>query len=104
MLWLSNNYPEEAEEVSNQQILDNGTEVGELARNLFGPFHNIEFNKDLNQMIKDTNDALKQDKIIITEASFNYNNNFCSIDILKKDQDNYELYEVKSSTIKRCLY
>ena len=104
MLWLYKNYPEEAAEIDNKQILDNGTEVGILAKNLFGPHIDIEFNKDLNQMIKDTSLALNKKNIIITEASFNYNNNFCSVDILKKEQDNYEIYEVKSSTEVKDIY
>ena len=104
ILWLDKNHPEEREETANEQVLDNGTEVGELARNLFGPYTNIEFNKDLNQMIKDTNKILTKDKMIITEASFNYNNNFCSIDILKIDNQEYELYEVKSSTEVKDIY
>ena len=35
---------------------------------------------------------------IITEASFVYNHNFCSVDILKNDIDGVEIYEVKSSS------
>ncbi len=35
---------------------------------------------------------------IITEASFGYNHNFCSVDILKNDIDGVEIYEVKSSS------
>lgn len=35
---------------------------------------------------------------IITEASFEYNHNFCSVDILKNDIDGVEIYEVKSSS------
>ena len=104
MLWLYKNYPEEAQNIDNQQVLDNGTEVGILAKKLFGPYIDIEFNKDLNQMIKDTSHALNQKNAIITEASFNYNNNFCSVDILKKEQDNYEIYEVKSSTEVKDIY
>ena len=59
---------------------------------------------DLNQMIEDTNKAIQNQNIIITEASFNYNNNFCSVDILKKENNNYELYEVKSSTEVKDIY
>ena len=104
MLWLEKNYPEEKEEVANDSVLDNGTEVGLLAKDLFGKSIDIEFNKDLNKMIEDTKIALQKDKVIVTEASFNYNNNFCSVDILKKDNDNYEIYEVKSSTEVKDIY
>ena len=104
MLWLSKNCPEEQEEVSNESVLDNGTEVGIVAKDLFGPSIDIEFNNNLNIMIEDTKKALEQDKIVITEASFNYNNNFCSVDLLKKDNNNYEIYEVKSSTEVKDIY
>ena len=84
MLWLNKHYPEEKQEVANSSVLDNGTEVGILAKNLFGPSIDIDFNQDLNKMIEDTKKELTKEKVIITEASFNYNNNFCSVDILKK--------------------
>ena len=104
ILWLNKHYPEEKQEVANSSVLDNGTEVGILAKELFGPSIDIEFNKDLNKMIEDTNIALQKDNIIVTEASFNYKNNFCSVDILKKNNNNYELYEVKSSTEIKDIY
>lgn len=49
-------------------------------------------------MINQTEEYLKKGPNIITEASFNYNNNFCSVDILKNSTDGLEIYEVKSST------
>ncbi len=104
MLWLDKHYPDEKEEIDNSSVLDNGTEVGILAKDLFGPSIDIEFNKDLNKMLEDTKKHLTKDKVIITEASFNYNNNFCSVDILKKEGNNYELYEVKSSTEVKDIY
>ena len=104
MLWLNKYYPEEKEEVSNESVLDNGTEVGIIAKDLFGPSTDIEFNKDLTKMIEDTKKELLKDNVIITEASFNYNNNFCSVDILKKINNNYEIYEVKSSTEIKDIY
>lgn len=98
MLWLNVYKPEVKEETNNDSVLENGTEVGIIAKNLLGPSIDIEFNEDLQTMIKDTKKALEQEEVIITEASFSYNNNFCSVDILKKDKDNFEIYEVKSST------
>lgn len=104
MLWLKEFKPEEKEEANNDSVLENGTEVGIIAKDLLGKSIDIEFNEDLQMMIKDTEKALKQDSIIITEASFSYNNNFCSVDILKKDKDIYEIYEVKSSTSISDIY
>ena len=79
-------------------VLENGTKVGQLAKGLFGKYENIDFNENLNIMIDQTKKLLKNKPNIITEASFNYNNNFCSVDILKNDIDGVEIYEVKSST------
>ncbi len=98
ILWLDKNKPEEAIDAGNESVLENGTKVGELARNYFGKYENIEFNNDLSKMILDTEVKLKNKPNIITEASFNFNNNFCSVDILKNDIDGIEIYEVKSST------
>ena len=75
MLWLSINKPEEEEEL-NESVLENGTEVGELAKDLFGFHIDVSFNDDLKIMISDTEKLLHLDKVIITEASFTYNNNF----------------------------
>lgn len=104
MLWLEKHKPLEKEIVSNQSTLDNGTDVGILAKDLFGSHIDIEFNEDLNQMLNDTLEVLNNDKIVITEASFVYNNCFCSIDILKKNNNSYEIYEVKSSTEIKDIY
>ena len=103
-LWLLKNNPKVATQIDNQAILDNGTEVGELARGIFGEYINVEYNEDLSIMIKQTTELLNKAPNIITEASFNYNNNFCSIDILKNDVDGLEIYEVKSSTAVKDIY
>ncbi len=104
ILWLDMYNPDVASDVHNSEVLDNGTKVGELAKNLFGFHFDVSFNENLNEMIKDTKALLLNKKVIITEASFNYNNNFCSVDILKKEDNNYEIYEVKSSTSIKDIY
>ena len=104
ILWLDKYKSEVKEEIDNSSVLDNGTKVGELAKGLFGEYLDVPFNNDLNQMIKDTYEFLKNDKCVITEASFDYNGNFCSVDILKKNKDKYEIYEVKSSTSVSDIY
>ena len=98
ILWLDKYKSEVAEVIDNDSVFENGTNVGQLAKGLFGEYLDVEYNDDLNVMINDTNNYLKNDKCIITEASFDYNGNFCSVDILKKNNDEYEIYEVKSST------
>ena len=105
LLWLDTYKNEEKEEISNASVLDNGTEVGILAKELLGNHIDIEFNEDLNKMIEDTQKVMKENKnIVITEASFDYNHNFCSVDLLKKENNSYEIYEVKSSTEIKDIY
>lgn len=104
ILWLDKHSPEERIETSNQAVLDNGTEVGECAKNLFGFHIDVNFSENLSSMIDDTEKLLKLEKVVITEASFVYENNFCSVDILKKDGNSYEIYEVKSSTSVHDIY
>ena len=98
ILWLDKNKPEVKEDISRESVNDNGNKVHEIAKDLFGEHVNIEYNDDLKVMISDTQKELSKNNIVITEASFIYNNNFASIDILKKTKNDYEIYEVKSST------
>ena len=93
IIWLKKYKPEYAIQKARDIVLENGTKVGQLAKGLFGKYENIDFNENLNIMIDQTKKLLKNKPNIITEASFNYNNNFCSVDI-----DGVEIYEVKSST------
>ena len=104
ILWMNKYKSDVAVPTAREAVLANGTAVGELARNLFGDYTNIEFNTDLNIMVEDTKKMLKSKPNIITEASFNYDNNFCSVDILKNNLDGVEIYEVKSSTDVHDIY
>ena len=103
-LWLSQYNFDVATEVDNQSILDNGTQVGELAKKIFGSYTNIDFLENFSEMVNKTKEVLMQVPNVITEASFCYNNNFCSVDILKNDIDGLEVYEVKSSTEIKDIY
>ncbi len=105
MLWLEKHKPEEMEEQNNDRILEQGNNIHEVARYMFGSHINIEYTENLSQMIEDTINTIESYKdIIITEASFNYKNNFCSVDILKKQNNKYEIYEIKSSTELKDVY
>jgi len=104
IIWLNKYKPELAIQTARESVLENGTKVGELAKGLFGKYEDIEFNKDLKIMIERTQELLQNKPNIITEASFNYDNNFCSVDILKNDIDGVEIYEVKSSTEVHDVY
>ena len=78
--------------------------VSREAKGLFGAYEDIEFDINLSNMIGKTNELLPNKPNIITEASFSYDNNFCSVDILKNDTDGVEIYEVKSSTKVKDIY
>ena len=105
MLWLEKHKKEEMEEQNNDRILEQGNNIHEVARYMFGSHINIEYTENLNQMIEDTINTIESYKdIVITEASFNYKNNFCSVDILKKQNNKYEIYEIKSSTELKDVY
>ena len=102
--WLSRHKPEKYVEKKQEDVLQNGKEVGELARNLFGDFDLIVFNKNINTMIEETQESVERGTHIIAEASFRFENAFCSVDILKNDIDGVEVYEVKSSTEVQDIY
>ena len=98
ILWLDKYKKEYAVDTADEAVLENGTEVGNLAKDIFGEHINIEYEENLYKMIENTQIAMKEKPNIITEASFEYKDNSCSVDILKNDVDGVEIYEVKSST------
>ena len=97
ILWLEKYRPDYSIN-GNDAVLEKGREVGELAKGLFGDYVDVPFDIDLSVSIDKTEELLKNKPNVITEASFSYENNFCSVDILKNDADGVEIYEVKSST------
>lgn len=105
MLWLKTYRSELFDQsVVNQDVLDTGSEVGDLAMGLFGDFTEVPFG-DLNNMIRTTSDLLASNTKVICEASFATEDGFCSADILINNGDNQvELYEVKSSTEVKDIY
>ena len=104
MFWLSKYKKECAAGADKTVIFENGHKVGELAKGLFGDYEDVPFDITLTPMIERTEELLLNKPNIITEASFSYENNFCSVDILKNDEDGVEIYEVKSSTGVKDIY
>lgn len=98
MLWLKTNTPDVEESIADQSRLENGNKVGDLAMSLFGDYVEVAYDNDKSVMLRKTEDLIAKGVPVITEASFAYNGLFCSVDILKKSGDGYELYEVKSTT------
>lgn len=82
--------------------MENGNIVGDLAMGLFGDYVEVtSYNGDkldLTAMIEKTREEMSKGKQVICEASFDYNGLYCAVDILKKENDGWAIYEVKSST------
>ena len=109
-LWLKTYRPELATpDNSLEARMEAGNEIGDLAMQLFGDFVEVSAHKDngkmdLSEMIARTNDLLREECPVICEASFSYNGNYCAVDILKRENGGYAIYEVKSSTHANQIY
>ena len=103
-LWLSCYKPELAEDMGNQTVFENGNKVGDLARSLFGDYKLVEYTTDYKKMIDDTKKYIDNKEKAICEASFSYDGNFISVDVLKVLDNGLEIYEVKSSTEVKNIY
>jgi hypothetical protein len=109
-LWLKTYKPELATPNSSLDArMESGNEIGDLAMQLFGDFVEVTAKKadgrmDLSEMISRTNDLILQGESVICEASFSYNGNYCAVDILKRENNGYAIYEVKSSTHASHIY
>lgn len=104
LCWLQKYKPEERKiDAEAQARFARGTEVGELARGLFGAYKDatvvkIDGSLDLNAMKTRTATLVATGAENICEAAFSYNGLYCAVDILHKQGDGYAIYEVKSST------
>ncbi len=85
-----------------QARFDAGNEVGDLAMGLFGDYIEVTtYNGeklDLKAMIDKTSEEMAKGTPNICEASFSYSGLYCAVDILRKTEDGWAIYEVKSST------
>lgn len=85
-----------------QARFDAGNVVGDLAMGLFGDYVEVTtYNGeklDLKAMIDKTSSEMAKGTHNICEASFSYNGLYCAVDILRKTEDGWAIYEVKSST------
>lgn len=103
-LWMLLNMPEQGIDDPNaQKHIDDGKEVGKYAKYYFKDTVDASSFKedgslDMENMIGLTNRYLIEDKENIAEASFAVDGLFCSVDILHKIDDGYEIYEVKATT------
>lgn len=116
MLWLDEHKPEERDDfTANKRILAAGNAVGDLAMGYYGDFTEVPYNEDKGVMLAETSRLFALPSLgnakskTICEASFSFDGNFCSVDILRVFEDGgkpyVEITEVKSSTdIKQIYY
>lgn len=101
-LWLKTYKPEaEVIDENRQAILERGNEVGDLAMGLFGDYVEVTTllpngKLDLSTMIDKTEREMIKGTNVICEASFSYQGNYCAVDLLKKTDTGWSIYEVKS--------
>lgn len=104
IIWMDENMPDKAEETASESVLKTGTEVGILARQYFGQHKLVKFSIIKSEMCRDTHRLLQEGTPVIAEASFMYENCFCSVDILRVIDGRMQLIEVKSSTEIHDIY
>jgi len=83
-----------------QAIFSQGTNVGELAQELFpgGVDATPSFYFKMQESVFKTLKFIENGEQIIYEATFQFNGVIAALDILVKDKDGWKAYEVKSST------
>ena len=101
--WLQKYKPEEMHIESDVTArLAAGNEVGDLAMGIFGDYVDVtsyEGEKiDLSKMIDNTRIEMLKETPVICEASFAYEGLYCAVDILRRENGGWAIYEVKSST------
>ena len=115
-LWLKMYKPEvEPVDEALQARLEQGNVVGDLAMGLFGDYKEAHAEKvdkngntllddkgrpqlDLAQMVEQTRQWMQEGVENICEASFALDGHYCAVDILRKNSDGWDIYEVKSSS------
>ena len=108
MLWMDKNvkefYPDWVEPEAPEK-LETGINVGEQARLYYSDnpavINRNDYEKNRNaEMINKTEELIAAGEKVICEASFKFESNFCSVDILRVMKNGYQIVEVKSSTDK----
>lgn len=103
-LWLRIYKPEVAEvDEALQARFEQGNEVGDLAMKLFGDFKEVTTHKedgslDIQKMIDLTRQYMDEGVENVCEASFSCEGGYCAVDILRKTQGGWAIYEVKSTS------
>jgi hypothetical protein len=105
-LWLKVFEPEKAtKDPALEARFEQGNMVGDLAMQLFGDYVDVttidaDNHLDLTAMVDKTQQEMANGTENICEASFARNGHYCAVDILRRNSDGWDIYEVKSSTYK----
>lgn len=104
MLWLDKHKPKlRVIPPEVQRRLDAGNDFGDRAMAMFGDYEEMTVYRpgttipNTKEMAAKTEEHLKKGTEVICEAAFINYNNYCAVDILRKTEDGYDIYEVKNS-------
>ena len=99
-LWYEKNHPERKANISRsqQRKIDQGKEVGILARKCFPEGVLIDAIDPLVS-VERTKETINRGNTCIFEASFMFNGVLVKCDILQKSADSWRVVEVKASTV-----
>jgi len=100
-LWLYKHRPElrEKPDTQTESLFETGYQVGDLAKGLFLDGVEVTFaSDDFNGMVERTKALIANGTEVIYEATFSENGIFAIADILVKNGDGWDMYEVKAST------
>ena len=104
MIWLDRHRPSlKVIPPEVQERLDAGNEFGDKAMAMFGPYEEMTIYlpgttiPDKKAMVAKTREHLDKGTAVICEAAFMSYNNYCAIDILRKTDNGYDIYEVKNT-------
>lgn len=104
MLWMDRHKPGlKVIPPAVQRALDAGNDFGDRAMAMFGEYEEMTVYlpgttiPDKKKMIARTQEHLRRGTAVICEAAFSNYNNYCAVDILRKTETGYDLYEVKNA-------
>jgi len=105
MLWLDKHKPSlKVIPPEVQERMDAGNDFGDEAMAMFGPYEEMTIYKpgttipDKEAMVAKTKEHLAKGTNVICEAAFMNYSNYCALDILRKTDSGYDIYEVKNSS------
>ena len=87
-----------------QARFDAGTEVGVLAQQLFPGGVELKYESGITKNINKTQEFILSGKETVYEATFRHDSVLAMVDILRKGEKGWEMYEVKSSTETKDIF